>query len=148
MKIKSFVITSMSIIVGIFISLLRERKLIPMIEWKEGKHNHISIDNNTEVVIYKKKKVVKYEKKLTLDEAISLIESNNIINIIPSSYPVLRILRDLQNKIHLDKATKCLESDYVCFNEEIYNTTKLLLFEILKLKVASNDINYATFLRK
>lgn len=147
MQIKSFIITSMSIIEEIFICLLRSKKLIPLIEWQEGKHKYNKIDDNTIEVTYLKKKKIPKEKKLTFDEAITLIEKNQTIKIIPSSYPVLVALKDLRNKLHLDKAKNCLESDYFSFNEYVYDITKLILFEILKLKEVSNNVNYAIFLK-
>lgn len=56
MRYKTFVVTSMSVIEAIFIILLNERNLIPVVEWKDGTHHHKDIDEiNSELnVIYKK----------------------------------------------------------------------------------------------
>ena len=147
MRIKSFVITSMAIIETIFISLLRERNLIPLEEWKRGTHKHKEIDKNTVEVTYIKKKTKPTEKKINFDTAITLVEKSQVINLIPQTYPVIKILKDLRNRIHLDKATNLIQSDYLSFDEETYKITRLVLLYILKLDIVSKNYDYALFLK-
>ena len=148
MKIKSFIITGMSIIEAIFISLLRERNLIPLDEWCRGKHSYKKISEEEIEVIYKKIKIKDpKEKKITLDEAIRLVEKNKILNIISQTYPVLQILKDLRNKLHLDKAENCLDSDYLSFDKETFEIMKSVLFHIMHCNNVSKNKEYIQFLK-
>lgn len=148
MRYKSFVITGMSIIEAVFMALLKDRKLIPLEEWKEvGNHKHQKIDDKTINVIIKRKKVSPFEKKIKFDEAITLIEKNNVLNLDKSSIVVIRKLQDLRNHLHLDKAEELCSSDYNCFNEKIYFIMKLVLYYILANENVSNDESYLDFLR-
>lgn len=59
MRYKSFVITGMSVIEAVFMALLKDRKMIPLEEWKEvGDHKHQKIDDETMNVIIKRKKTM------------------------------------------------------------------------------------------
>ena len=148
MRYKSFVITGMSVIEAVFMALLKDRKMIPLEEWKEvGDHKHQQIDDETMNVIIKRKKVSPFEKKIKFDEAIALIEKNNVLKLNKSSIDVIRKLQDLRNHLHLDKAEETSWSDYNCFDEKIYFIMKLVLYYILSNKNVSNDKSYLDFLR-
>ena len=148
MRYKSFVVTGMSIIEAVFMALLKDRGLIPLEEWKEvGDHKHQINDDGTMNVIIKRKKVRPFEKKIKFDEAISLIEKNNVLKLNKSSIDVIRRLQDLRNHLHLDKAEDINSSDYNSFNDSIYFIMKLVLYYILSNKIVSNDKSYIEFLK-
>ena len=145
MRYKTFVVISMSIIEAIFIILLSEKELIPIVEWKDGRHHHKTIDENTIEVSFKRKKVEPKKKKINFDESIYLMETNQILNTTDAMYPVLRVLQDLRNRLHLDKANQLMDSDYNSFGEGTYKITKLILYNILNNRIVSKDNKYIDF---
>ena len=148
MRYKSFVVTGMSIIEAVFMALLNDKGLIPLEEWKEvGDHKHQMIDDVTMNVIIKRKKVTPFIKKIKFDEAISLIEKNNVLKLNKASIDVIRRLQDLRNHLHLDKAEDINSSDYNSFNDSIYFVMKLVLYYILSNKSVCNDKSYLEFLK-
>ncbi len=92
MQYKSFIVTGMSVIEAIFIALLAERNMIPLECWKETEHKHNSIDDNTILVTFKRKRIPPKRKKIKLDEAIHLIEKNNVLGIKTNAFPALRVV--------------------------------------------------------
>ena len=147
MRYKTFVVTSMSVIEAIFIILLNERNLIPTVEWKEGTHHHNNIDENTIEVSFKRKRISPQIKKINFDESIHLMQTNQILNASDAMYPVIRVLQDLRNRLHLDKANQLMDSDYNCFGEGTYKITKLVLYKILNNKIVSKDNKYLDFIK-
>ena len=142
MRYKSFIISSMSIIESIFIALLDERNLIPLDEWKETEHKHKEIDDNTVEVRYLKKRSSPKKKKISFDEAIHLVEKNNVLTLNNNMYPVIRFLQELRNKIHLEKAKDINNSDYNSFDNAAYYLTKEVLYNVLNNRVVSKNNEY------
>ena len=147
MRYKTFVVTAMSVVEAIFFILLDEKNLIPMIEWKEGTHHHTNIDENTIEVKFKRTKMNPHKKKINFDESIYLMETNKVLDVTDAMYPVLKILRDLRNHLHLDKANDFSNSDYNSFSESTYNITKLVLYNILRNSLVSKDLQYIEFIK-
>lgn len=146
MRYKAFIVTAMSIIEAVFIALLDERNFIPVDEWKEGKHRHKVLDENTIEVTYKKKRTTPKKKSINFDEAIHLIEVNNVLNITKNTYPVLRTLENLRNHLHLNKAKDLIESDYNLFSLRDYETMQILLYHILNNETISLNNGYLKFI--
>lgn len=144
MKYKTFVVISASIIEAVFVTLLEERDLIPD-DWKEGKHKHNEIDENTIEVTYIKKKNIPKKKRISFDEAISIVEKNQILNT-TRIYKPIKVIRDLRNLLHLEKAQDLYNSDYNQFTEKIYHLTKLAIYLVMKDKSISNNTKYLEFL--
>lgn len=147
MRYKTFVVTSMSVIEAIFIILLNERNLIPVVEWKDGTHHHKDIDDNTIEVSFKRKRVSPQKKKIKFDESIHLMESNEVLKSTDTMYSVIRVLQDLRNRLHLDKADQLMDSDYNSFGEGTYKITKQILYNILNNEIVSRDNKYLEFLK-
>ena len=147
MRYKTFVVTSMSVIEAIFIILLNERNLIPVVEWKDGTHHHKDIDDNTIEVSFKRKRVSPQKKKIKFDESIHLMESNEVLKSTDPMYSVIRVLQDLRNRLHLDKADQLMDSDYNSFGEGTYKITKLILYNILNNEIVRRDNKYLEFLK-
>lgn len=147
MRYKTFIVTSMSVIEAIFIILLNERNLIPVVEWKDGTHHHKDIDDNTIEVSFKRKRVSPQKKKIKFDESIHLMESNEVLKSTDPMYSVIRVLQDLRNRLHLDKADQLMDSDYNSFGEGTYKITKLILYNILNNEIVSRDNKYLEFLK-
>ena len=147
MRYKTFVVISMSIIEAIFMALLEERNLIPIVEWKEGTHHKKIIDENTIEVSFKRKRIAPTKKKINFDEAIYLMEENMVLDLYEASYPVLRELQKLRNHLHLEKAQEPVNSDYNKFTDSIYKIMKLVLYNILNNDIVSTNKNYLEFLK-
>ncbi len=147
MRYKTFVVTSISVIEAIFIILLNERNLIPVVEWKDGTHHHKDIDDNTIEVSFKRKRVSPQKKKIKFDESIHLMKSNEVLKSTDPMYSVIRVLQDLRNRLHLDKADQLMDSDYNSFGEGTYKITKLILYNILNNEIVSRDNKYLEFLK-
>ena len=147
MRYKTFVVTSMSVIEAIFVILLNERNLIPIVEWKDGQHHRKNIDENTIEVSFKRKRVNPQKKKIKFDESIYLMETNEVLKSTDPMYSVIRVLQDLRNRLHLDKAKQLMDSDYNSFGEGTYKITKLILYNILNNEIVSKDNKYIDFLK-
>lgn len=147
MRYKTFVVTSMSVIEAIFIILLDERNLISKVEWKDGTRHHKTIDENTIEVSFIRKRIDPQKKKINFDESIHLMESNYVLNAPDTMYPVIRVLQDLRNRLHLDKANQLMDSDYNSFGEGTYKITKLILYNILNNKIVSRNNRFFDFIK-
>ena len=148
MRYKTFVITSISIIEAVFYALLKARNLIPLEEWKEvGDHKHQHVDDNTFYTIIKKRKVTPFEKNIRFDEAISLVEKNNVLGFSKKAYEILRYLQNLRNHLHLNKAKEISQSDYNYFNEAVFFAMKMALYYTLSNKNVSMEKNYLKYLK-
>ena len=125
--------------------LLDERNLIPD-SWKEGKHKHNEIDENTIEVVYIKRRNFNKKKRISFDEAINLVEKSKIF---PATrlYKPIKVIRDLRNLLHLEKAQEAYSSDYNQFTKPIYHLTKLSLCLLMKDKNISKNIKYLEFLK-
>lgn len=147
MRYKTFVVTSMSVIEAIFVILLNERNLIPIVEWKDGQHHRKNIDENTIEVTFKRKRMNPQKKKIKFDESIYLMEINEVLKSTDPMYSVIRVLQNLRNRLHLDKAKQLMDSDYNSFGEGTYKITKLILYNILNNEIVSRDNKYIEFLK-
>ena len=146
MRYKTFIVTCMSIIEAVFIALLDERNLIPIISWKDGEHKYRSIDDNTDEVYFKRKKADPRKKIISLDEATNLIEKNNILKDKNDYSSAIRLLRDLRNHLHLNKAQELSNSDYNNFTEASYYLSKLVFLNIMMDDSISVDKEYLEFI--
>lgn len=129
MRYKSFVVTAMGIIESIFISLLEDKKLLPY-DYEKKQKSEIQISDQEFKVSYIKKLTKKFQR-LPFDNVIDLIVENNVLKIDDNQYELLKELKTLRNKVHLEKAKNYLESDYNSFDCIIFNRTKNILYEIL-----------------
>ena len=147
MRYKTFIVTCMSIIEAVFIALLDERNLIPIISWKDGEHKHRLIDDNTDEIYFKRKKANPRKKIISLDEATNLIEKNNILKDKSDYSSAIRLLRDLRNHLHLNKAQELSNSDYNNFTEASYCLSKIVFLNIMMDDSISVDKEYLEFIK-
>ena len=129
MRYKSFVIVAMGIMESIFVSLLEDKKLLPY-DYEKKRKKEIQINDKEFKVSYIKQLTNKFQR-LPFEEVIELISKNNILELEDNQYEVLKELKKLRNKVHLEKATNYFESDYNSFDHIIYNKTKNILYQIL-----------------
>lgn len=147
MRYKTFTVISMSIIEAVFIALLEERDLIPIVDWKDGEHKRRTINDNTIEVYFKRKKVAPRKKIITLDEAINLIEKNKILKDEHLYSSAIRLLKDFRNHLHLNKAQDASSSDYNSFTTATYHLSKLVFFNIMSDDSISIDKAYLEFIK-
>lgn len=147
MRYKTFIIVSMSIIEAVFIALLEERNLIPYEEWKDGKHHKKQVDDDTIEVSFIRKRIDKKKKKISFDEAIHLIKSNNLLDLTEAHYHLLDFLKDMRNHIHLNKAQELFNSDYNMNNDGSYILIRSLFYKIMSNKIISKNIEYLEFIK-
>ena len=141
--IKNYVIISVSIIEMLFFQIAKHEGKIKKIEWRQI----IAQDKNTyndKGKKYRRAEVI-YEKLDTPEDTIptfetliQIVKDNNFLKSTDMGKfkPILKIYRQLRNKVHLSAATSQSESDYNSFDWKVYFRVKLLLFSIL------NDISF------
>lgn len=145
MRYKSFVIVAMGIMESVFISLLEDRKLLPY-DYEKKRKKEIQINDKEFEVSYIKRLTNKFQR-LSFEEIIELISKNNVLELEDSQCEVLKELKELRNKVHLEKAKNYLESDYNSFDHIIYNKTKKILYEILSNPNITSE-KYNLFIEK
>jgi len=127
MTCKSYIVVGMGIIEGLFSNLLKSRNLWNMNEWesvKVIKSNENDLDGKkvkvqTEIL----KKVNAYEMRMDLDSMIKKVESKNLLKIEHSNFPVIKKLRALRNRVHLQLGEHHSDNDYNNFG---YNEKRMM----------------------
>ena len=136
--VKDYVITSVSIIEVLFFQIAKHEGKIKNNEWRQIKAQDKKTYNDNEKR-YRVAEVI-YEKLDTPEETIPTFET--LIQIVKDNVflksidmgkyrPILKVYRQLRNKVHLSAATSQSESDYNSFDWKVYLRAKVLLFSIL-----------------
>lgn len=136
--VKDYVITSVSIIEMLFFQIAKHEGKVKNIEWRQIK----SRDKKTYYDNGKRYRVAEviYEKLDSPEETIPTFET--LIQIVKDNdflkstdmrkyRPILKVYRQLRNKVHLSAAASQSESDYNSFDWKDYLRAKVLLFSIL-----------------
>lgn len=136
MLIKTYIITGMSILEGIFTNILKSNKL-----WKISKLESIGTTlsnkknfSGEEYIIKTEilKEVEPYMLQMNLDELIKKLNRHqDILSVKHTIYPALKRLKDLRNRIHIQKAENRLDHDYNAFNFSEKKEMQNILYEIL-----------------
>lgn len=135
MTCKSYVIVGMGIIEGLFTYLLKSKNLWNMNEWES-----VKVIKSNENELYDKKvkiqteifeKVNAYEMRMDLDSMIKKVESKNLLEIEHSSFPALKKLRTLRNRVHLQLGENHSDNDYNNFGFEEKELMGRILYTIL-----------------
>lgn len=136
MLVKSYVITSMSILEGIFTNIIKSNG-----GWKQ-KDTEIALtsqaeqktSNGTTVIVKTEimKKVEAVDDKMTLDEMIKCLSHHHkALSVDHLVYPALKRLRDLRNRIHLQKGDTYNDHDYNAFDNQVKEEMQSILYTIL-----------------
>ncbi|MBW7572491.1 hypothetical protein [Caproiciproducens faecalis] len=135
MLYKTFIITGVSIIEGVFYYLLKSNNLWTQKEWeleKIVKSNGFSFENETrKVETHIFKSIPKTDDEMNLDSMIKKIESHSLIDIPHQAFPYLKKLKRLRNKVHLQINEHPNDTDWWSFNYSDYLWMKYILFKIL-----------------
>ena len=154
MHVKNYVITSMSILEGIFTNIIKskgwwnkkdtESQMTSQAEQKTSDGTTYVI--KTEIM----KKVDAFDDKMTLDEMIKcLARHHDALDVDHLVYPALKRLRDLRNRIHLQKGEAYNDHDFNAFDYQVKNEMQSILYEILCSPNVTTDrhIIYYDFLK-
>jgi hypothetical protein len=135
MLCKSYIISAMGIIEGLFTNLLKSRELWSTTTWQskgtiksnESLFDGKSIKIQTEIF----EKVDAYEMRMDLDSMIKKIESKKLLAIDHNSFPMLKKLRNLRNRVHLQQSNDKFDTDYYNFSSVEKEEMKSILYTIL-----------------
>jgi len=139
MLCKSYIISGMGIIEGLFTNLLKSKGFWNATTWQskgiiksnENKFEGKTIKIETEIF----EKIDAYEMRMDLDSIIKKIESRKILTIEHKSFPMLKKLRDLRNRVHLQQSNNRFDTDYHNFSYSDKEEMGNILYAVL-----SNEI--------
>lgn len=149
MLYKSFIITGMGIIESLFSNLLKYTG-----NWKEEtweKRSKISGSNNfkgsnikVETLIYEK--VPSFYIDMNFESMINKIERKNLLPLSHSVFPVLKTLKRLRNRVHLQEGFNDSDTDYNNFDDTSFQLMKKILYTVLTCSEFERDSAVFDFL--
>lgn len=136
MLVKSYVITSMSILEGIFTNVIKSNGWWKQLDTETvfTSKNEQQTSDGTKVIIKTEilKKIESRDDKMTLDEMIKCLNRHHkALAVDHLVYPQLQRLRDLRNRIHLQKGETNNDHDYNAFDCSVKNEMQSILYAIL-----------------
>lgn len=135
MTCKMYIIVGMGIIEGLFTNLLKSNKL-----WNTNEWESVKIIKSNENELYGKKikvqteileQVNAYEMRMDLDSMIKKVESKNLLKIEHTNFPVIKKLRALRNRVHLQLGANHSDNDYNNFGFEEKKMMGGILYTLL-----------------
>lgn len=121
MVVKNYLITSMSILEGLFTNIIKSNgwwktSYLESLEYTQANETNFSVDKyiiKTEIL----KKCDPYMIQMNLDDLIKILDKHHsALEVDHLVYPALRRLKNLRNKIHLQKSDGNTDHDYNAFN--------------------------------
>lgn len=135
--IKTYIIVAMSIVEGIFKHIVCLRGLQKQADWKEidtPRHTNVFRDNNgidKKYIITTQMKLVEPEDvQMDFEFLITKVQEKKLISLSGRSYPKLKALKRLRNKVHLHIAQNN-DTDYLGINYHDYLVARYYLYAIL-----------------
>jgi hypothetical protein len=150
MLYKSYIITGMGIVELLFVYILKSTGNWNQTEWHEFdtfKSNPVNNNGNsykTETILYKK--VPLYDMRMDLDSMIKRIEKKHILTIDHSAFPVLKKLRELRNKVHLQTGDTAYDHDYNSFGIDEIQMMRRILYIVLTAPELCNEAKTFDFI--
>lgn len=154
MLVKTYVITGIGIVEGIFSYIIKVNG------WWKTKDEIVILNSNAQqktsegdTIIVRteiSKKVEPYNDKMTFDEMIKCLKKHHAaLKVDHLLYPQIDRIRDLRNKVHLQKGDTSKDSDYNAFDYNVKEQMQLILYGVLcSPKVTdSNSIHNYEFLK-
>jgi hypothetical protein len=120
MLCKTYIVSGMGIIEGLFTNLLKSKGLWNETTWQSKgrmKSNESIFEGKTikiETEIFEK--VDSYEMRMDLDSMIKKVEAKKLLSIEHKNFPILKRLRDLRNRVHLQQTNDRFDTDYHNFS--------------------------------
>ena len=153
MLVKSYVITAMSILEGIFSSIIKSNGW-----WKTTDMESLGVVTANEKRFGDEKYVIKTEilKKIepeplqmNLDEFIKILSRHHdALSIDHLDYPVLKRLKDLRNRIHIQKVSSDTDHDYNAFDYAVLQEMRIILYDVLSSDKICRNKSRIDFLNK
>lgn len=127
MLFKTYIITGMSIVEGLFTNLLKRNNKWNKDCWekiKTIKSNETTM-NNEIIKVHTDffRRVDEYEMRMDLDSMLKRVEKKKLLSIDHKNFPILKRLRELRNRVHLHIGENSTDHDFNNFN---YNEKKLM----------------------
>lgn len=152
MVVKNYVITSMSIIEGIFCNVIKSNGL-----WKTSNLESLGTTQANETKFENQKLIIKteifrkvdpYYVQMNLDELIKILNRHHsAIEVDHLIYPALKRLKDLRNRIHLQKSEGNKDHDYNAFDFLVKNEMSKILHDILISPKITNNPEIFDFIK-
>ena len=135
MLYKSYIITAMSIIEGLFVNLLHDKQMWNTTTWEE----RIRFSTNPKIYNGEKAKIEtivfqecdEKDMRMDLDSMIKKIEKHHLLSINHTDFPALKKLRELRNRVHLQLGENTYDHDYNCFGYEQVQMARRILYAVL-----------------
>lgn len=153
MLIKTYVITGMSILEGLFVNIVKSNGW-----WKTETLESLGNTCSNETTFGADKVILRteilktvdaYPLQMNLDELIrvlsrhhQLLQANHLV------YPALKRLKELRNRIHLQKADNRLDHDYNAFDIGVKKEMGAILYQILISPMVTSYPESFEFLKK
>ena len=136
MLVKTYVITGIGIIEGIFSYVIKSNGW-----WKTNDEevvlNSTSQQKNKEgdtlvVRVEISRKISPYKDKMTFDEMLKCLDNHHkALSVDYHLYPQLNRIRNLRNRVHLQKGEGEKDHDYNAFDYSIKNEMRQILYNVL-----------------
>lgn len=152
MMVKSYIITAMSVLEGLFSNIVKSHG------WQKTSHlkslgatesNETDFNGNRYVVRTELlENVDTYPVQMNLDELIKILSHHHdALKVDHLVYPVLKRLRQLRNRIHLQKVEDSTDHDYFAFNFSNKKEMGSILYQILTSPMVTNLPHNFEFLK-
>ena len=150
--IKTYVITAMSIVEGVFHHIVLSKGYQKKADWKEidtPRHTNVFRENDVD-----KKFIITTQMKLARPENVQMdfeflitkVQEKRLISLPGKSYPKLKALKKLRNKVHLHVIRYDNDTDYLGISYLDYLLARYFLHTILTDKIflpqKSSPINF------
>lgn len=149
---KSYVITGMAILEGIFSNIIKSKGW-----WKQSFYESLGETTANEKKFGTEKYVIKteilrkvgaHDVQMTMDEMIKkLVHHHDALNINHLDYPVLRNLKQLRNRVHLQMIEGPNDHDYNAFDLSSKNDMQTILYHVLTSPNITNHPHVFDFLK-
>ena len=150
MLYKNYIITGMSIIELLFVYLLKSNGFWNQTEWEEYaeiKSNPKEVNGEiikAETRLYKR--VTSHDIIMSLDSMIKKVEKKNILTVQHEIFPVLKQLRELRNRVHLQLGEGAYDHDYNRIGFDEVQMMRRILYTILTAPEICNDTDVFKFI--
>ncbi|WP_394897925.1 hypothetical protein [Clostridium butyricum] len=135
MLCKSYIIAGMGIIEGLFTNLLKSNTLWNTTKWESKgliKSNESSFQGKKikiETEIFEQ--IEEHEMRMDLDSILKKIENKKLLNIEHKNFPMLKKLRNLRNRVHIQQSNDRYDTDYYNFSSAEKEEMGEILYTIL-----------------
>lgn len=147
--IKTYIITAMSIIEGVFHHLVVSNGYQKKLDWKEidtPRHTNVfrEGDIDKKFIITTQMKLSKPENiQMDFEYLITKVQEKKLISLPGKSYPKLKALKRLRNKVHLHVIRYDNDTDYLGISYYDYLLARYFLYTILTDKIFAPQKNSA-----